>query len=93
MKELSLRIVTPKGELVSLRCDSVRLTVSDDGEGKGGGSLGIRPGHVRAVLSLQPGPLLADLSGTRVLSARCGGGFATVNADCVTVVAEECEID
>ncbi|MBQ8894655.1 MAG: hypothetical protein IJ043_09665 [Clostridia bacterium] len=91
MGELMLKIVTPEGEREPVVCDSVHLTVCDDADGKGGGSCGIRPGHVQALISLDEGSLDAFMKGVPVFQARCGTGFATVEQDTVTVVAEFCE--
>ena len=88
---LTLRIVTPGGALEPVACDSVRLTVCDDSRGKGGGSYGIRPGHTKALLALEAGPIRAFLAGGPVLSGQTGGGFATVDGDTVTAVVETFE--
>lgn len=91
MGKLSLKIVTPEGAREPIACDSVRLTICDNTEGKGGGSCGIRPGHENALLGLEKGPLAAFLAGEQIFSAACGNGFATVDHDVVTVVVESCE--
>ena len=101
MGELILNIVTPKGRLDPIACDSIHLTVCDDLSGKGGGSYGIRAGHANALLSLDKGPVKAFLAGRNVLSGVCGLGFASVENDpavpvatvatVVTVVTEEFE--
>lgn len=89
MGELALRIVTAKGAQAPVRCDGVHLTVCDGQNGRGGGSCGIRPGHIKAVFSLaENGKVTAWLAGTSVFTGRCGGGFATVDKDVVTVVTE-----
>ena len=85
---LTLRIVTPTGARDPIACDSVHLTVCDDGQGKGGGSYGIRPGHTKALLALDAGPIRAFLAGEPVLSGQTGGGFATVDGGAVTAVVE-----
>lgn len=89
MKELLLTVVTPSGKTGPIRCDSVRLTVSDDMDGRGGGSCGIRPGHASALLSLSAGPLTALQGGRVILNAQCGGGFASVDGDEVTVATDD----
>lgn len=89
MGELTLRIVTTRGAGEPVACQSVHLAVCDDENGRGGGSCGIRPGHVRALFSLaEDGPVTALREGRTVFSGRCGGGFATVDGDEVTVVTE-----
>ena len=49
---LTLKVVTPNGEREAVTCDSVHLSVQDNGQGKGGGRYGIRSGHVQALLSV-----------------------------------------
>jgi len=88
MSELTLTVVTPDRAYSPLRCDSVHLTVCDNEKGRGGGSCGIRPGHIDALFALEPGPLTASLNGQKLLTARCGGGFATVSRNRVTVVTD-----
>lgn len=90
MGQLTLHIVTPKGSMEPIACDSIHLTICDDVNGRGGGSYGIRSGHAKALLSLEKGETKAFLAGKKVFLAECGGGFATVDRDEVTVVVEEC---
>lgn len=87
-----LRLLTPEGQGAETGCDSVRLTIADDRQGRGGGSLGIRRGHAHAVMALGDGPLRADLGGKTVLSAYVRGGFATVEKDVITVITRDAEI-
>ncbi len=94
MSELILNIVTPKGTYGPFRCDSVRLSVADNSDGKGGGSYGIRAGHTKSLLALDKGTLKAFVSGKSILTAKCGGGFAKVEKNTVTAVVDEyCEIN
>ncbi len=86
--ELTLKIVTPKGTQAPVSCDSIHLTVRDNSGGKGGGSYGIRPGHAKALLSLEKGEIEALNAGKVVLKGQCGHGFATVNQNLVTVAVE-----
>ncbi|MBQ7936559.1 MAG: hypothetical protein IJ333_09500 [Clostridia bacterium] len=88
MHLLTLSVVTLTGALKPVQCDSIRLTVSDNPEGKGGGSYGIRKGHVKALISLDAGPLTAYENGAPILQAQAGNGFATVDQDTVTVVVD-----
>ena len=89
MGELTLRVVTAEGAGEAVRCDCVHLTVCDGGNGRGGGSCGIRPGHIRAMFSLaEDGGVAALRGGARIFAGRCAGGFATVVRDEVTVVTE-----
>ena len=88
MGVLTLKIVSHDKVREPISCDSVHLPVCDNAEGKGGGSYGIRPGHVHALFALEEGMIKAYVKGEEVLSARCGGGFATVEKDLVTVVID-----
>ena len=88
MDGLRLQIVTPKGALLPVSCDSIRLTVCDGRKGKGGGSYGIRKGHTKALFSLDVGEIRAFLSGKAVFAGQNGRGFATVERDVVTAVVE-----
>jgi len=83
-----LEVVTLSGTQPPLACDSVHLNVSDDLDGRGGGSYGIRQGHVNALISLQAGPLTAYQNGKVLLQAQAGDGFATVKDNKVTVVVD-----
>ncbi len=89
MDKLTLHIVTPVGAGGRIACDSIRLTLSDDESGRGGGSYGVRPGHTKALLALGEGKIEAYLAGETVLSGVGGEGFATIEKNSVTVVTEE----
>ena len=89
---LLFRLITPKKELCSIRCDSVILVEKDDAQGRGG-SLGIRPGHLPAVVALaESGPVRAVSGGKNIFAALVRGGFARVNGASVTVLTPEAEI-
>ena len=89
MGQLTLKIATPKGTRDPVMCDSIRLTICDDLSGRGGGSYGIRPGHAKALFSLDKGSIRAFLSGRNVLTGESGVGFVTVDQNTVTVVTED----
>lgn len=88
MKRLTVKIVTPQGEHTPLECDSLRLNVADNANGRGGGCYGVHPGHTDMLFALAEGPLTVLLAGDILLEGRCGNGFATVEKDAVTVVTE-----
>lgn len=88
MGELTLNIISPKGVYGPVNCDSVQLTVCDDLNGKGGGSYGIRSGHIESLLTLDKGLIKAFLDGKNILTAKCDCGFATVKNNAVTAVVE-----
>lgn len=75
-----------------VECDSIHLLLCDNNMGKGGGSIGIRQGHVKSLLSIEKGKVSAYLNGNEIFSCVTKGGFATVEHDTVTVVTEECKM-
>ena len=83
-----LRVVTPDSPASEVYCDSIRLTLRDDREGRGGGAYGIHKGHAKAVMALDEGPVFALSKGEKVFSCVISGGFAKVSDNVVTVVAE-----
>ena len=92
MAALLLKIITPEGEAARAECDSVGLVSRDDPSGSGGGGIGIRRGHIPAVIALRPGSLVtAKLGGKPLLSVRVTGGFASVRSDTVTVISTGAE--
>ena len=92
MSDLTLKIVTPEGVNETAECDSVILWMAPDSRGKGEGSLGIRKGHVNAVIALGNGNAEARQSGKTVLSAHTEGGFATVMNNTVTIVTTKAQV-
>ncbi len=86
---LTLKIVSKNGSSTPVECDSVHLTVCDDNNGCGGGSMGIRQGHVKSLISVDYGPITAYIEGKEIFSCKTDGGFATVENDIVTVVTEK----
>ena len=57
---LTLRICTPAGVTDTLECDSVSFAIPDGADGSGGGRIGIRPGHIAALIAVAPGRLEAS---------------------------------
>ena len=85
---LTLRIVTPQGIFASAECDSVRLNAADAENEKGGGSIGIRPGHIPALIALSPCTVIAWRNGETVLRTDVSSGFVSVEKDSVTVISD-----
>ncbi len=85
---LTLKIVSKNGCLGPVSCDSVHLNLPDDTLGKGGGSMGIRTGHIKSLISVERGRITAYLEGKEIFSCQTDVGFATVENDNVTVVTE-----
>ena len=87
---LRFRLLTPEGEVFSCLCDAVDLTAKDDASGHGGGSLGIRRGHLPAAAALEEGGSLRCVShGKVVFSCRVRGGFARIGREEVKVLTPE----
>lgn len=91
MSLLHLKIVAPSGIGAEVDCDSINLVMTDDKDGNGGGSIGIRDGFTDAMIALAPGPIEARLAGSTVLKKRVGSGFATVRNNIVTVLVDTLE--
>ncbi len=89
MDIIKLRVVTPQKAEGPIECDSVHLQITDDLDGNGGGDYGIRLGHIRSVISVDKGNVTAYLDGKQVFETKVDGGFATVENNTITVVAEK----
>ncbi|MBO6060566.1 MAG: hypothetical protein J6P98_00425 [Clostridia bacterium] len=91
---LTIKILTPEGELVSARCESVTLYARDNEKGEGGGSFGIMKGHLPLIAALEEGsPAIAKAGGREVLRATVRGGFAYSADDIITVIATGAELE
>ena len=89
MSALTLKVLTPAGGFDAIPCDSVTIVVRDNAKGEGGGSMGIRKGHIEAVAMLEANSSVkARSDGAEVAVFTVSGGFAGVKSDTVTVVAE-----
>lgn len=89
---LLFRLITPAKEVCTVRCDSIILCEKDNAEGQGG-SLGIRPGHLPAVVALEEHSAVRAVSGEKtIFEAAVRGGFARVDAGSVTVLTPSAEI-
>ena len=86
---LTLKMISKDGSFDPVECDSVHLPVSDDTAGRGGGSMGIRQGHIRSLICLDTGSVTAYLLEKEIFRCKTSGGFATVENDTVTVVSEQ----
>lgn len=90
---LTFRLLTPRKEVAACACDAVNLWEREGKEGRNGGSIGIRRGHLPAVIALaEDGPLRVSLEGKTVFSARVRGGFARVEPGAVTVLTPAAEV-
>lgn len=86
--ELKLMLTDSGGREVSVGCDSVRLVAMDGTDGRGGGSIGIRQGHIKSVIALEKGDVIAYRSGEIVFSENICGGVAVVDSDTVTILSD-----
>ncbi len=91
-KPLLLTVLTPDGEQKSVRCDSVRFSVPDSRDGRiRGGSVGIRRGHVDALMTVAPGKIEGFCDGTVVLVYHTEGGIAVVSENQISVLVNRRE--
>ena len=89
MNGLTLVILSPEGERARIECDSVTVFARDNARGEGGGSLGIRRGHIPAVAALEKNSRVTAKSAGRVISEYVvSGGFVRLKDNTVTVIAE-----
>jgi len=76
---LTLICLTTDGAAATVACDSVRLWLPD-------GAVGIRRGHMSALMATAAGPLEAYRGGARVFCRTAAEGVAWVESDRVTVL-------
>ncbi len=89
MNELELVIVTPEGEKLRMPCTSVTFFARDNAKGEGGGSVGIRRGHLPALAALEPDSIVrAFADGGDAVERTVSLGFVSVKDNVVTVMAE-----
>ena len=92
-EEILFKLLTPLKEVASYSCDAVSLFEKDNDQGQGG-SLGVRPGHLPAVIALEDSSQVrATTKGNTVFSAMVRGGFARVDGQSVTVLSPEAELN
>ncbi len=85
---LTLKVITPEKEYLYENCDSVKITVSDNRKGNGGGSYGIHKGHANAIFSLSEGRLCVLKNGEAIVNGIISGGFSSVENNVVTVISD-----
>ena len=89
---IRLLLVTPDGKRTETECDEVRLSAPDGVQGRGGGSFGVRRGHIAALAALEKGEVCALTGGKPVLRAEIPGGFARIDGESVTVMTGSFDI-
>ncbi len=80
----NLSIVTPEGQAFAGEADSIVLPGIE-------GDFGVLPDHERFLTPLRVGSL-EILTGSSAVIAAVSGGFADVQGDQVTVLADSCEL-
>ena len=90
---MTLRLLTPTGISAEVGCDSIRLTLRDDAEGRGGGAVGILRDHAPAVMALGKGAIRASLAGEVVFRAKADDGFASVRDNVITVITDSAVVE
>lgn len=80
----TLSIVTPEGQAYAGDVDSIVLPGVE-------GDFGVLPDHERFLTPLRVGALEIK-TGSSAIIAAVGGGFADVQGDQVTVLADSCEL-
>ena len=90
---LTLRVITPDGIALEAVCDSVTLPLSNGVNGEGGGAVGIRRGHIKAIMALSTGVVRASMGGAAIAAAHIGGGLAKVENDMVDVITSSVTIE
>ena len=84
-KHLELTILTPEKSLFKDTVESLTLPGAE-------GELGILPGHIALITRLQWGELRVRLSDGKTIHVAVLGGFAEVNHNTVTVLADAAEL-
>ena len=88
---LTVKFFTVDRQIPDIKCDSVRIPVSDNSKGEFSGSYGIKKGHARAVFSLKSGKVIANSDGEQIFSANISDGFAIVENDEVRITVDKVE--
>ena len=88
---ITLRVLTPNGVFAETECDAVTLTVADNENGKGGGSIGILRGHLPGIFALAPGEVRYRIGDKGTLCCTVKGGFASLRDDVLTILTDSIE--
>lgn len=89
--QLTVKFFTVERQISDIKCDSIRIPVSDNSKGEFSGSYGIKKGHARAVFSLKEGKVIANSDGEQIFSADISDGFAIVENDEVRITVDKVE--
>ena len=88
---LTVKFFTVDRQIPDIKCDSVRIPVSDNSKGEFSGSYGIKKGHARAVFSLKSGKVIVNSDGEQIFSANISDGFAIVENNEVRITVDTME--
>lgn len=88
---LTLKFFSIDSKIPDIKCDSVRLPVSDNAKGEFSGSYGIKKGHAKAVFSLKEGKVTAWVEAEQIFSANISTGFAMVENNEVRITVDSVE--
>ncbi len=88
---LTVKFFTVECQIPDIKCDSVRIPVSDNSKGEFSGTYGIKKGHARAVFSLKAGNVIVNADGKQIFSANISDGFAIVENNEVRITVDKVE--
>ncbi len=84
---IELYVVTPDGSLPVVCCDSVDFTVADNEKNKGGGRYTVKKGHVKSLMMLSDGELVARNDFQVIFSKKITSGIAQIKDNRVIITA------
>ena len=95
---IKLRVITPAGTAAEVECRSVRFNAKDGENGKGGGGIGIRKRHMKSLIAIEAGEIIAVTDGKLTggksdFRIKVKAGFAAVKDDVVTVITDAASIN
>lgn len=95
---IKLLVITPAGTAAEVECRSVRFNAKDGENGKGGGGIGIRKRHMKSLIAVEAGEIIAVTDGKLTggksdFRIKVKAGFAAVKDDVVTVITDAASIN
>lgn len=88
---LTVNIFTVDRQIPPMKCDYVKLSVSDSKKGRFSGSYGVKRGHAKAVFSLKKGVITVYNNEKVIFTAETSNGFAVVENDVLNVTVDTIE--
>lgn len=85
---IELFLITPEGSLPIVVCDGVDFSVADNEKGKGGGKYTVKKGHMKSLMMLTAGELVARNGSQVVFSKKVSTGIAQIKDNKVIITAE-----